>query len=178
MEVRTPSTRRCGGFGLIDLMLGIFLISTLAAVAIPRYRVYQLKTKTAEVRTNLAGIRAAQESYYSEYGFFVAAAPEPAVIPGRRAARFDAMSTDFQTLGWQPEGDVYFSYGIATNADGSAYTADAGADIDANGVVQFWSFAKPAPDGTLVAPPVGCDLSAIARNDIAPCGSAAGQSVF
>ena len=54
----------------------------------------------------------------------------------------------------------------------------AGADIDANGVVQFWGYAKPESDGTIVGAQVGCDTESIVANDVAPCTPSAGQSVF
>ena len=38
---------------------------------------------------------------------------------------------------------MYFSYGVAVTADASGYTADAAADIDADGFPQLWGFAKP-----------------------------------
>lgn len=178
MNLRIDSTRRRRGFSLIELMIVVFLISVLAAIAIPKYLVYQLKSKSAEAKTNLGGIRTAQEAYYSEYGLFVSASPEPAIIPGIRSTGFDSVTTDFQALGWQPEGNVYFSYGSGINADGSAYTADAGADIDGNGVVQFWAYAKPEPNGTIAPSQVGCDIGAITANDVLPCDPAAGQSIF
>lgn len=178
MHLRSSHNRNRRGFGLIELMIVVFLIGVLGAIAVPKYLVYQLKSKSAEAKTNLGGIRTAQEAYYSEYGLFVSASPEPAVIPGIRSTGFNSVSTDFQALGWQPEGNVYFSYGSGINADGSAYTADAGADIDGNGVIQFWAYAKPEPDGTIAPSQVGCDINAITANDVVPCDPSAGQSIF
>ncbi len=176
IEIRANARRR--GFSIIEIMIAMAIIGVLATVAIPKYAVYQLKTKSAEAKTNLGGIRTSQEAYYGEYGVFVAANPEPALIPGANRAGFDAVGSDFQALGWQPEGNVFFSYGVAINADGTAYTADAGADIDADGVAQFWAYAKPEGGGALVPAAVGCNVGAITGNDVEPCDPAAGQSVF
>jgi len=177
MKNKATAARR-GGFSIIEIMIAMAIIGVLATIAIPKYAVYQLKTKSAEAKTNLGGIRTSQEAYYSEYGAFVAASPEPAIIPGSNRAVFDSLSSDFQSLGWQPEGRIFFSYGVAVNGDASAYTADAGADIDADGVVQFWAYAKPEAGGTLVPAAVGCDVAALTGNDVEPCNPAAGQSIF
>lgn len=164
------------GFTIIEIMIALATIGVLATVALPRFIVYQLKTKTAEVKTNLGGIRTAQEAYYGEYGTFASANPEPILIPGNVRAQFDAINSDFVSIGWQPEGAVFFSYGIAISPDGTAYTA--GADIDANGVVQFWAYAKPASDGTVIVAKVGCDTTVVVPNNVSPCGPAVGQSIF
>ena len=40
----------------------------------------------------------------------------------------------FGTIGWAPEGQVYFNYEVVTSANGKkAYVAAAAADIDGNG---------------------------------------------
>lgn len=159
-------------------MIAMAIVGVLATIAIPKYMIYQLKTKSAEAKTNLAGIRTSQEAYYSEYGLFLEASPEPALIPGAIRSEFDPVGSDFQVLGWQPEGNVFFSYGVGVNGDAQAYTADAGADIDADGVVQFWAYAKRQSDGTIVPSQVGCDIAGLEGNDVEPCTPTSGQSVF
>ena len=178
MQLKTLKETSRRGFSIIELMIAIAIVGVLSTVAVPKYLVYQLKSKSAEAKTNLSGIRTAQEAYYSEFGLFREAAPEPAIIPGSTPTTFDSIGSEFQHLGWQPEGNVYFSYGCGVSDDGSAYTADAGADIDANGVVQFWGYAKPESDGTIAAAQVGCDTESITANDVVPCTPSAGQSVF
>ena len=58
--------QKCG-FTLIELMIVISIISILAAIAIPNFLKYQLKSKTAEAKTNLGSIKIVQEVYKSEY---------------------------------------------------------------------------------------------------------------
>jgi len=62
--------------------------------------------------------------------------------------------------------------------DRVGYSIDAGADIDEDGVVQFWGYTKPDGSGNLVAGEVGCDVAALTPLQTGPCDPAAGQTIF
>lgn len=176
----TSRTRRPGrahGFTFIEVMVVVAIIGILALIAVPLFRTYQFRSKSAEAKTTLGSIRVLEHSYFSEHDTFLAAAPEPAVIPGTTSTDF-VQNADFALLGFRPDGRVYFSYGVAISADGAGYTADAGADIDGNGFPQFWGFAAPDGAGTLVPGQVGCDVTTITREQIGPCHPTHGVSVF
>jgi len=179
MEIQARRGQSRVGFTLLELMITLAVVGVLAAIAIPLLASYQLRSKSAEAKTNLAAIRVLEESYYSEYQMYRSANAEPAAIPGTVAVAFDDVSSDFGPLGFMPEGQVYFSYGIAVSADGSGFTADAGADIDGDGFIQYWGYANPDNSGTLVAGRVGCDVTAgIKPKSVAPCTLSSGQSIF
>ena len=91
---------------------------------------------------------------------------------------FDPINSDFADIGFAPEGSVYFSYGVAVSADGAGYTTDAAADIDADGIVQFWGYAKPDNGGALVAGQVGCNVAGLSPGQVGPCDPTAVSSVF
>lgn len=169
---------RRNGFSLLEVIIAMLVIGVLSAIAIPRFLVYQHKAKSAEAKTNLSAIRIAEESYFSEFEQYVSAIAEPAVVPGGRSTIFDATGGGFATLGFDTEGDVYFSYGVAVSADRIGYSADAGADIDEDGIVQLWGYAKPDASGTTIAGQVGCSAAALTPLQIAPCDPAAGKSIF
>src|ERR1043165_7336161 len=58
-------TRRNRGFTLIELMIVVAIVGILAAIAIPNFIRYQLRSKTSEARTNLGGIKTGEEAFKS-----------------------------------------------------------------------------------------------------------------
>lgn len=167
-----------GGFTILELMIVVTLIGVIASIAIPLFVQYQLKSRSAEGKINLAAIRTCEEAYFAEYKSYVTAVPEPPVLPGNARSPFDSMTTNFAQLGFAPEGSVYFSYGVAVSADGAGYTADAAADIDGDGLVQFWGYAKPDNGGALTGGQVGCNVAGLTPVTVGPCDPASGRWVF
>jgi type IV pilus assembly protein PilA len=156
----------------------------LAAIAIPNFLRFQLKAKSSEGKTNLAAIRTAEESYYSEFGVYVSAFPTPAAYGKNQKVVFDNSVTNtankgYDRLGWAPEGYVFFNYAIGSNLPlRSQFTATAAADIDADGTEQVWGYTKggvAAKTGhTCLIGVGGLELP----ETVGPCLSTFGQSVF
>jgi type II secretory pathway pseudopilin PulG len=159
-------------------MIVVMIIGALSAVALPIFANYQLKAKTAEGKTNIGAIRLVEEAYYSEFEVYLPVAPEPATIPGKQSGLFDGPGSDFASLGFDPEGQVFFSYGVAVSGDKVGYTIDAGADLDANGIVQFWGYAKPDGSAARVDGAVGCLSAGLSLLQAGPCDPTRGSSVF
>jgi type IV pilus assembly protein PilA len=178
MRLRANRTPGRLGFTLIELMMVVAVIGTLATIAIPLLSRYQLRTKTSEAKTNLGAIQVLEEGFYSEYETYRSANAEPAAIPGAVAAVFDDVNSDFGALGFSPEGHVYFSYGVAVSADGSGFTADAAADIDTDGFVQYWGFASPDGGGAMVAGKTGCNVAGLQPGTLGPCTPSSGRTTF
>ncbi|MBW2578723.1 MAG: prepilin-type N-terminal cleavage/methylation domain-containing protein [Deltaproteobacteria bacterium] len=178
MEIRVKRAPGRAGFTLLELMMVVTVIGVLAAIAIPLLSTYQLRSKSAEAKTNLGAIRVLEETYYSENQIYRSANAEPAAIPGSVATAFDSVNSDFELLGFVPQGYVYFSYGVAVSADGAGFTADAAADIDGDGFVQYWGYANPDSSGTKVAGKVGCDPTGLQPKSVGPCNASSGQSTF
>jgi len=158
-------------------MIAVAIIGVLASVAIPLFVNYQLRSKSAEAKINLGAIRVLENAHYSELDGYLAVAPQPPVVPGSVATTFNP-GAGFAALGFRPEGSVYFSYGVAVSADAVGYTADAAADIDADGFIQFWGFAKPDGAGVKAPGAAGCNPAQLTPDQVGPCDLSSGTSVF
>jgi type IV pilus assembly protein PilA len=150
-------------------MIVVAIIGIMSSVAIPLFDRYQLRAKSSEVQTNLGAIRVVQEAYFAEYSRYVSANAEPPLIPGPTPTNFDVVGTDYAEIGWSPEGRVYFSYAVAISADEAGFTSDAAADIDGNGILQIWGYAKPDPLGAMTAGGLGCDPTLLEPDLIGSC---------
>jgi hypothetical protein len=62
--------------------------------------------------------------------------------------------------------------------NGSGYTADADANIDADTATQYWALPVPRVSGELVEGREGCDVSNLVAHQFGPCDPVFGQSVF
>jgi type IV pilus assembly protein PilA len=127
--MRKLHTRR-GGFTLIELMIVVAIIGILAAIAIPNFLKFQLRSKTGEAKTNLAALRTAEEGYFAEYGVFVPAPAAVPAAPGPSKQQWPSPAAGFDTVGWGPEGEVYFQYMANAVVGNTFYTLEALGDLD------------------------------------------------
>jgi len=69
------------GFTLIELMIVVAIIGILAAIAIPNFLQYQLKSRQSEAKTNLQAIKTSEVAFQAEQGCYVGMAPEGVILP-------------------------------------------------------------------------------------------------
>jgi type IV pilus assembly protein PilA len=81
--------RKQEGFTLIELMIVVAIIGILAAIAIPNFIQYQMRSRTSEAKTNLSAIKTANLAFQAENRCFLSstipAATTPAAIPNNGA---------------------------------------------------------------------------------------------
>ena len=68
--------RKQEGFTLIELMIVVAIIGILAAIAIPNFLTYQLKSRQAEAKTNLQAIKTSEIAFQAERGCYIGLAVE------------------------------------------------------------------------------------------------------
>ncbi|WP_078120999.1 type IV pilin protein [Thiosocius teredinicola] len=96
------------GFNLVELMVTVAVISTLAAIAIPAYNGYVREGHFATMRASLDGLRVPIEDYRLENANYGATGTLTGVtaINGR--------------FGWQPSGDIgNYTYAVSVTSVGS-----------------------------------------------------------
>jgi len=171
------------GFTLIELMIVVAIIGILAAIAIPNFIKFQLRSKAGEGKIALAGIRTAEESYFAEAGTYPDWAVWPVAVPGQQKIAFAPAcpapgvpltpGTDpgYCFIGWQPEGDVYFMYEVTANNPhlpnpaplANSFGGFATSDIDGDLTQSNWGINAPDVSGvyTAVAPVGGAVCAAV-----------------
>src|SRR5215510_2575104 len=127
------SFRKQEGFTLIELMIVVAIIGILAAIAIPNFLQYQMKSRQSEAKTNLQAIKTSEVAFNSERGCFVGIGQEGVVAPagGTKSTPFTwgignlpqppgtlwcvvggVFAGNFSDIGFKATGNVMFRYGV------------------------------------------------------------------
>ncbi len=142
------------GFTLIELMIVVAIIGILAAIAIPNFLQFQLKSKTAEAKSNLGAIRTAEEAFFAERDRYKDCTARPTADPGKDKQGWGSEAADlneFDSIGFAPTGDVYYQYSVPT-VTATDFEAQAKGDLDGDTTFVIFKITK---DGTLTLPDNG-----------------------
>jgi type IV pilus assembly protein PilA len=113
--------KKSKGFTLIELMIVVAIIGILAAIAIPNFLRYQLRSKLSELKTNVEAIYKSEESLRQGErqvcvnaitGAYTDLAATPAkTVPGSQKVVWVATDTAAaQAIDWNVEGATYGIY--------------------------------------------------------------------
>ncbi len=69
------------GFTLIELMIVVAIIGILAAIAIPNFLQYQMKSRQSEAKTNLQAIKTSEVAFQAERGCYIGIMAEGVATP-------------------------------------------------------------------------------------------------
>ena len=126
--------RKQGGFTLIELMIVVAIIGILAAIAIPNFLQYQMKSRQSEAKTNLQAIKTSEISFQAERGCYIGVTAEVgsvAPIAGTKSTPFlwgagtaptagaplwcvagGVFGGTFADVGFKATGNVNYYYGV------------------------------------------------------------------
>ena len=153
------------GFTLIELMIVVAIIGILAAIAIPNFLQYQMKSRQSEAKTNLQAIKTSEVSFQAERGCYVGIATElgqplvgaakpapwpwnigtPPTAPGALwcQAVGGVFAGTFNDIGFKATGNVNYLYGV----DAVTYLANNGVYTTATSCAPYAAAAMTAASG-------------------------------
>ena len=138
------------GFSLVELMIVVAIMAILAAIAIPSFMRFQLKAKTSEATSNIAGIRTCEVTYETENDVYLTCTVAPRTVDlldDNKVAWVD--DGTFEQIGFAPEGAVRYAYQVDLIVGG--FSAVATGDLDEDDINQTFTIATSDPNYPNVA---------------------------
>ena len=159
------------GFTLIELMIVVAIIGILAAIAIPNFLQYQLKSRQSEAKVNLNAIKTSEISFQAEKGCYLGITLMSGVgavaLPGKSNPSAWPSATVYPATVLAPTD----GFCVAAQPGGTAIFTGTFTDIGfvASGNVNYWYATQAQPAGTLL-PISACLLGLNSANGTSAVG--------
>src|SRR2546426_8000511 len=152
------------GFTLIELMIVVAIMGILAAIAIPNFLTYQMKSRQSEGKVNLGAIKTSEIAFQAERGCYLGI---PAVTVAQGGIVAPAVNTATSGVAW-PGAALYGPSAVAVSAVFCTTGPPVGRFTDigfvASGVVRF----QYVTGGSVVVAPIpACTLGPAAASGVA-----------
>ena len=122
-------TRRRGAFTLVEMLLVLFILATLAAIVIPKMTGRSKQAKVTAAQSQISSISTALEAFEVDNGYY----PKTGGLD-------DLVNQPGNTSGWK---GPYLSKGIPLDPWGNPYVYEYPGKHNANG----YDLMSPGPDG-------------------------------
>lgn len=99
-------------FTLLELMVAVAIIMVLTAVALPQVYDYQVRAKEVEINVNTDGIRTSAFAYEAAFDSQIQEIGVPTDAAPGKSSQAWPLGTNFDDLGWSPDGDVRGVYSL------------------------------------------------------------------
>lgn len=149
-----------GAAGAAPLLM-VAVIGMLAAIALPNYLRFQLRSKEVAGKAELAALHKAEVAHFQQTGQYQALRV-PDQVPGKSELLWSMDDLGaVRELGWETKGAGHYTFGVSvgeTEEGTQAFATCAEADLDGDGTFSAWVTWEPVGDaeGDLVAPSPPC----------------------
>jgi uncharacterized RDD family membrane protein YckC/Tfp pilus assembly protein PilE len=160
---------------VLTLVVGFFgmvaLAGVLAAIAVPNFIRFQLRSKDAEAPALLGSLHGAELAYHAREGTYLELSLPEGEVGREKLPWSEEEAGAAEALGWEARGPTWFTYRVAVGATEEgvqAFATCAEADLDGDGQVAAWVTWQPIelPDGTVAAPGPPCALEPVLERPV------------